>query len=84
VIDILFLSFINPYALLGGVLVYLFFYRFADKLEETRKGECDLGYVLIGISVLIGEIIFVITMWNANITRMITHLFPQIIHVSQT
>jgi hypothetical protein len=53
IIDMFFVSFSNPYALFSGVLIYLFFYRLADKLEETRSGKNDVVWILLAIFYII-------------------------------
>jgi hypothetical protein len=37
--DFIYYSYSNPYALLSGVLFYLFFYRISDKLEDLQMGK---------------------------------------------
>ena len=39
----------NPYALITGVLLYSFFYRFAEKLEETRMGKNDIVWIVFAL-----------------------------------
>jgi len=52
-IDMFHISFTNPYAILSGVLVYLFFYRTAERLAEIQKGKIDLIWVGLASSILI-------------------------------
>lgn len=52
-IDVFYVSYSNPYALLSGVLVYLFFYRLAEISNEMRKGKTDLIFIIIAVVLMI-------------------------------
>ncbi len=48
--DFIYVGLSNPYALLGGVLVYILFNRYEEKAEEMRAGKNDTGiFLLIGL-----------------------------------
>ena len=47
--DFIFFSYSNPYALLNGVLFYLFFHKLAANLEDIRMGKNDYSFILISI-----------------------------------
>ena len=50
IIDFIFVSFSNPYALISGILVYVLFNRWAEKAEEMQAGKNDMViFLLIGI-----------------------------------
>jgi type II secretory pathway component PulF len=46
----------NPYAILSGVFVFAFFYRWVNKLEEIRDGKIDLIWILILISLIVFDL----------------------------
>ncbi|MFX1517654.1 MAG: hypothetical protein ACFFC6_15225 [Promethearchaeota archaeon] len=52
-IDIFYVSFNNPYALLSGVLTYLFFYRLAEKSEEMQTIKNDLIFIVLAVALAI-------------------------------
>ena len=52
-IDIFYVSFNNPYALLSGVLTYLFFYRLAEKSGEMQTGKNDLIFIFLAVALTI-------------------------------
>lgn len=51
--DFIFYSYSNPYALLSGVLFYLFFYRISDKLEDLIMGKNDYIFIVISLCLLV-------------------------------
>jgi len=51
--DFLFFSYSNPYALLSGVIFYLFFYRMAYNLEDIRAGKMDYVFIAISLCLIV-------------------------------
>jgi len=53
-LDFVFVSFSNPYALLTGILVFLLFTRWSEKAEEMQEGKFDKRIiVLLGLLVVL-------------------------------
>jgi len=52
-VDFLKLGPSNPYAILCGVFVFVFFYRWANKLEEIRDGKLDVIWVMLLIAMMV-------------------------------
>ena len=52
-LDLLSLGPSNPYAILSGVLIYFFFYRWATKIEEIRAGKYDVVWILSFVSMIV-------------------------------
>lgn len=59
-IDFLRLGPSNPYAIISGVLIYFFFYRWATKIEETRAGKYDIVCILS----LVSGIVLIYALWS--------------------